>query len=142
MKVHLEADPREILEKGPELIQKLAARLGVDLSELVDPDDLIQKGGLQKEPELKHKALREMHAKERAIYDNQMKEMLEEIGVFLNTTVQKGDYSEKLHAEDQKLNDKVRAKLKQKGYTDHDFDDPRGLLYGMSTNELIDLAED
>ena len=80
MKVHLEADAQEILERGPDLIQKLAHRLGVDLSDLIHPDDLVLKAAkAQKEPELRHKPLRQMNDKERSIYQAQMAKMTTEI---------------------------------------------------------------
>lgn len=141
MKVHLEADPQEILEKGPELIQKLAQRLGVDISELINHEDLLQKATeVQKEPQLKHAVLRGIHDQEQTLYEKQMKEMLEEIGGLLNSSMKKG-YADTIHSEDQKKFQAVRQKLKDtKGYRDEDFDHPRGVLHGMSTNELVDLV--
>jgi ABC-type hemin transport system substrate-binding protein len=129
VKVHLEADPRELLEKGPELIQKLALRLGVDLSTLVDPEEVLQKAA-PAEPQLHHKAMAEMQVKERAIYEAQMKAMLDEIGAFLNTSMKTPTLAKSL-----------REALLAKGYKEADIDHPRGVLFGLTSQELETLVE-
>lgn len=49
------------------------------------------------------------------------------------------DYTEKVAQKDQARYTRIRAVLKQRGYTDADFDDEDGVLYGMSVNELVEL---
>ncbi len=80
MKLELEGDPRELAEKGPDLLKALANRLGLDLSTVADSQTVLNKS---KSPESRVKALRDSIQKTNKIYDGQMDAMMEEIEAYL-----------------------------------------------------------
>lgn len=76
MKLILDATQAELEAKGPALLKSLAEKLGVDLSVLEKSDE--EEGVV-----LKPKALRELHARERVLVQNQYEAMLAEIAQVL-----------------------------------------------------------
>lgn len=142
MKLRVEATPEELESKGPALLRSLASRLGVDPLALLD-DHQLEKAGVQKEPQLKHAALRDLHDRERDLVRRTYRAMLREIAeVVLDPAVKKSvDYSAEIVARDAELYEKVRGKLRSRGYDEVDFDEG-GRFYGMSTNQLVDFLED
>lgn len=87
MKLKVEGTPEELLTKGPELVKSLARRLGVDILDLINPDDLLekaQKDAPRTQVTLRHQALRGMHELERQVVRETYKAMVEEIGRVLD----------------------------------------------------------
>ena len=81
MKLTVDGSAEELEAKGPDLVKALARRLGLDLVDLVDPDDL-QKAKPQA-PTLKYKSLAQLHERERKIVKQTHKAMLKEIAEIL-----------------------------------------------------------
>ena len=78
----------ELEEKGGDLVKALTEKLAKVSPEAANLLDLI-KGKIQKEQQLKYPTLRELQKKTTKIYDEQMKEMLTEIGTVFDRTLKK-----------------------------------------------------
>jgi hypothetical protein len=61
-------------------------------------------------------------------------------GVLVKSEEPVHDHTKAIAERDDRAYRRVRDVLKRKGYTDSDFDDENGPLYGYSVNELLDLA--
>lgn len=86
MKFTVEAEPVELEAKGAELVKAVARRLGVDLLDLVHPDDLLQRAGGKDPPAgptLRHDALRGMQERERKLVLDTYRAMVRDIGKIL-----------------------------------------------------------
>jgi len=163
MRLRFEATPQELQEKGEELIKAL-----VEEFHDVDHDlaERLEKSLPSKEPVLKYPVLRAIHKKTTQAYEAMLDSMLVEIGKVLDESVVEPkrlkksmdlkkamdeaaseleepvyDHTQPLVEKDEKAYNRVKAILKKRGYQDSDFE-RGGKLFGMSTNELIDLARD
>jgi len=88
MKLHLQATPSELIEKGEQLIQSIG-----DILRPLSPDlaDALAKALPQKENELKFPVLVELQKKTEAEYARQMELMLRDIDKVLHSGIKKSD---------------------------------------------------
>jgi hypothetical protein len=147
MRLRLEATPEELREKGEALIGELAKSLAP-----LDPDlaQSLEKALPRKEQGLKFPVLREIAKRQGEAYDKLLKRMLKDIGKVLDrsTKTTSGvlakaefyDHTGPIVDKDEIGYQRVKAVLMQYGYTEADYQEG-GSLYGMSVNELIELAK-
>lgn len=94
----------------------------------------------KKESELKFAVLRGIKDEAKAEYRKALDKMNREILKVLNRPMKKAiDYSEPVFNKEAVAYERVQAVLKRMGYDDRDFEEG-GVFYGMSTNELIEIA--
>jgi hypothetical protein len=147
MKLKVEATPDELRDKAPDIVKSIG-----ELLRPVSPDmaDILEKAIPYKEKELKFPVLRELQKQTEEAYEKQMELMLKDIGKVLDksvktTTIKKSerspDYTQKLVAKEDESYEEIKEELKKYGYVDSDFD-KGGVLFGYSTNQLIDLARE
>lgn len=148
MKLHVEATPQELLEKGTSLVKSIG-----NILRPVSPDlaDALIKALPKKESELKFPVLREIQKQTEAEYEAQMKLMLKDIGKVLDgkPILEKSggpyqespDYTGEILDTEEKRYERIKQELINRGYVASDFEQG-GPLYGYSTNELIDLIRD
>lgn len=88
MKLHLEATPEELVEKGESLVETIS-----DLLRPASPDlaSALEKAIPRKEAELKFPVLRELQKKTEKEYERQMGLMLKDIGKVLDQSVKKSE---------------------------------------------------
>ena len=137
MKLELVATPEELKEKGDKLIKSLS-----DLFQPVSPElaEYLEKALPQKETELKYPVLRELHKRTKEAYEKQLKLMVKDIEGVLDRGLKKSeDFTKPIADKDEVAYNKVKIELAKYGYGAEAFEEG-GVLYGWSTNELIDLA--
>lgn len=138
MRFFLEGEPEELAEKADLVLGELIKAFSGIAPDFVER---LHKALPEAKPvELRLPVLRELHDKTREAYAEQLKLMLKDIGAVLDGGVEKGfyDYSKPI-ADAQALGyQRVKGALKRQGFDDRDFEEG-GSLYGMSTNELIEL---
>lgn len=148
MKLHLEAqDATELRTKGPELLAQLAKAFAPH-----DPHtaDLLEKAASHehKERKLKHKALREGVDTMQDAYQAMLQDMLKEMGQALDQHIdqmaksESPDYTEAFREKDEAAYQDMQTKLAVHGYTQADFIEPTGMLYGMNIPELQGLLKE
>ena len=139
MRVRLDATPEELRTKGPALLKSLGKSLSEHAPELAEA--LNKAAELPpKESVLKHKVLRQLHTQLSGRYSRQMDKMNQEIADLLDSNLQKSeDYTQKISDADAAAFDQVRTALYELNYLPADFEEG-GVLYGASTNELLELA--
>lgn len=146
MKLSLEATPQELEDKSGDLIKAVA-----DILVPVAPEaaDAMLKALPHKEQALKFPVLRNLQGQTEALYGKMTAAMLKDISAVLDRGLKKGeDQPEKIHDHTKPIADhdgvayeRVKQVLVGKGYDAADFDEG-GVLFGYSTNQLIDLARD
>lgn len=142
MKLRLDATEEELRTRGPELIQALSKALGEHAPELAAQ---LSKAATvpPKEPQLKHKALRQLQTKMSSRAQRGYDRMVAEIINVVDDHVKKSespDYTAKVVDVEQKAYDDMKAALIDQGYTAEDFEED-GPLYGASVNELRELHQ-
>lgn len=155
MRLRLNAHPAELAEYGDTLLEQLA-----EVFEGASPPlaEALRKASDLPSPErsLKYPVLQKLQLEMSQAYAERLEEMNAEIEKVIDeaTTLRQSepqlpkrepigrdtDHTQILADEDQAKYDQVRRVLKKKGYSDSDFESPKGRLYGKSTNELIELA--
>jgi hypothetical protein len=143
VKLSLDATPEELDTRGPDLVGALSRALAPHAPELADA---LSKALPPKERTLKHKALRDLHAKVKHRYAQQLERMNAEIAALLDGELRKAeattpDYTTNLVELETAAYERAKADLMHRGYTAEDFDDG-GVLYGLSTNQLRSRAQD
>lgn len=147
MKIRIEADSHdELREKSDALLRQLAKALS---GAAPDVADALQKARVAlppKEDALKHEALRDFFQNVHKRYIDTLDRMLAEMGEALDAHVDEmkksgPDYTTGIISMESAAYDKAKEQLAVFGFSDADFTDPSGKLYGMSTNELRELLK-
>lgn len=79
MDVRINADPEELEQKAQDLVKSLAHQLADYDPDLLDVVAHLCKSSLDDQVSMRYPVMRELHAKARRIYKDQMDRMLEEI---------------------------------------------------------------
>lgn len=147
MRLYLEADPEELREKSPELVGELAKALREHSPEIAD---ILEKAAAipKAPPELRHRALRDIHDHMRAEYKKMTGRMVEEIADTIDEhtkpKLQKArppnspDYIAPVLEKEEKSYKKMQSLFAPYGYSSGDFEEG-GRLYGKSMRELGDM---
>lgn len=155
MRLQIEAEPNELEEKPVELVKALFEVVQSFAPELADQ---LSKALPRKEPELKYPVLRELQKRTAEAYSKHMQKMLKEIGLVLNSGIEKSDdgdlgdssrhlmqlhydHTKPIAEKDDAGYKRVKTVLIGMGHKETDFEEG-GILYGKSVNELLDMIRE
>ncbi len=147
MRVRIDAQPGELEAKSDRLIASLAKALGKYHPEAAT---ILEKAATlpRKEQILKFPVTRELERQTTAAYERQLELMLKDIAKVLDQAKSRksvlakstpADFTKPISEAQDRALARVKNVLRGKGYTEVDYE-PQGRLYGLSINELIDLA--
>lgn len=152
MKVSIEAESEEELQaKGSSLLLQLGRAFQKSMPAVADA---LEKAAAlpPREPQLKHQALRDIHARVQRAYGDMLDRMLAEMGQAIDEHVEQvvrdkaaastvaasPNYASEIVQLESAAYEKMKQRLIPFGYDAADFEEG-GALYGMSVNELRDV---
>ena len=138
MKFALEATPEELGEKGEDLIRSLRDLLQYSAPETAE---LLEKALPTKEPNLKFPVLRGIYRNTKKEYQAMCERIVNGAMEIIEGNMGKSyDHSKAAADKDQEKYDELKKLLITYGYVDRDYE-YGGVLYGWSTNQLIELLK-